>query len=385
MSAPYDCFEKIIGLADTSCPCFTTGAPSDASESASGLQLGATPGLNMDVINAAVSCYDGDLWSLLEAARTEGIKRTKMEVQQYIGQHTQYKRAPVRSQVGDTQNSRADYAMDKDYHGVSLTLAHHVGGYARIKRIGTFMKFTGTIDVDLYGLDDTAPEDTVTLNTTDGVLTWNTVDIELSMETEGSRNPQFWFLYEPETGQRYYNSRIHCGCAGKPKYGGSPWFESDLKQNGEAWMKWAMAGGVKGDTLSDRYKWTMQNETMGLVFDIEFGCNTSTVICNGNPDYENDMIQMSMAYAVQFAAASYLVNSVITSSKVNRETLTGGDAYGKLLGQYEAKFYEHAHGYIGATLTQPHDDGDPHSGVNRYSDCYTCKDKRKMKVSTKFR
>lgn len=388
MSAPYACFEKIIGLSRTDCECFNTGMPVDASESASGLFLDETPGLTLDVIKAAASCATGgDGWKLMQTAVAEGVKRYTSETLKYIRANTEWKRVPVRSQVGDTENSRKEVTANKTYHGMSLLLPHHVGGWARVKRIGTYFKQTGTINLGVYGRDSDTPIETFALATEANRLKWTDVDVLLSMEVEGSLNPKFWFLFDTgtSTGGNMLNSRIHCGCGGTRKYENQPWFESSVKANDKAWMKWAEAGGVSGTTLSEREDWSSYNETQGIVLDIEFGCTAQHSLCTGNPDYDNDPVQMGSAYAVRFAAAAYIVSQIIASTNVNRETLTGGDNFYQLRGGFEKRFYEYAHEFIGATLVQPHDEGDPHSGVNSYSDCFTCKDVRRMKVSTMLR
>jgi len=387
MSAPYSCFEKIIGLADTSCDCFDGDMPSDAAESASGLQLASLEGLNLDILKQAATCAtSSDVGDLLDRARDEGLRRFKEETLKYIRTNAKIKRPSVRGQIGDNANSRQAISMGSTYHGLHLRLAHHVGGTAKVKRIGTYMDFTGTIDVDLYGIDDSSPVQTVSCNTTQGSLVWTTVDIDLSMDVDGSQNPEYWFLWEPTGGNVARNSRIHCGCGGRRTWNETPWFESGVKANDEAWMRWAMAHGTKGDTLSDRDSWNHTNETQGIILDIEFGCEASKALCNGEPDYENDMLQMGAARAVRYAAGSWIIETIINSTAVTRETLTGdGQNYYRLKAVYEKAFEEWAFGYIGATLVQPPEDGDPASGVNTYADCFACKEKSGFRKGTIMR
>lgn len=384
MSAPYDCFEKIIGLADSSCDCFTDDLPADTAESASGLQLAGLEGMNLNVLKAAADCATGgDLGALLENARVEGIRRYKEETLKYIRANARVKRPSVRGQIGDTAQCRTAVSLNNTHHGLHLRLAHHVGGTATVKRIGTFMEFTGTVDVNLYGIDGTTATETVSCATTAGTLVWTTVDIDLSLEVNGSQNPEYWFLWEPTGGQQARNSRIHCGCGGRRTWNETPWFESGVKANDEAWMKWAMAHGTKGNTLADRDMWTHTNETQGLLLDIEFGCEAVRTLCDGYPDYTNDPLQMSSAYAVRYAAGSYIISTLLASTSVSRETLTGdGENYYRTKAIFEKGFYERAHDYIGATLVQPPDEGDPASGVNTYADCFACKEKSGFRKST---
>jgi len=305
MSAPYACFEKIIGLADTSCDCFTDEMPDDASESASGLQLAGLEGLNLNTLKAAADCASGgDLGTLLTDAREEGIRRYKEETLKFIRANAKVKRPALRGQIGDTAQCRTAVSLSNTYHGLHLRLAHHVGGTATVKRIGTFMEFTGTIDVDLYGIDGTTPTETVSCATTAGTLTWTTVDIDLSLEVDGSQNPEYWFLWEPTGGQQARNSRIHCGCGGRRSWNETPWFESGVKANDEGWMKWAIAHGTTGNTLSERADWTHKNETHGTTLDIGFGCELSRTLCSGTAEHDNDILRSGAAGPVRSAAAA---------------------------------------------------------------------------------
>lgn len=387
MSAPYACFEKIIGLADTSCDCFTDEMPDDASESASGLQLAGLEGLNLNTLKAAADCASGgDLGTLLTNAREEGVRRYKEETLKFIRANAKIKRPAIRGQIGDNHNSRTAVSTNNTYHGLHVRLAHHVGGTAKVKRIGVYMDFTGTIDVDLYGIDDTTPAETVSCTATQGTLVWTTVDIDLSMEVEGTQNPEYWFLWEPTGGQAALNSRIHCGCGGRRTWNESPWFESGVKANDEAWMKWAMAHGTRGDALNTRDTWAHTNETQGIILDIEFGCEALRSLCDGEPDYDNDVIQSGAARAVRYAAGSWIISTLLASTSVTRETLTGdGENYYRTKAIFEKGFNDWAIGYIGATLVQPPDDGDPASGVNTYSDCFACKEKSGFKRGTILR
>lgn len=384
MSTSIACFENVIGLSRTECECFTTDMPTDADVSNSGLYLAETPGLNLARIFSGSGCEDTG-WELMTKASVEGLKafnnRVLSEMRKDGG--VKWKRQPVRSQIGDTKGGTGTVTLPNTYHGVELMLADHVGGTATIKRIGAYVKFTGSIDVSVYSEDDDSPLYTYTISTTANKLVWTDIEpLELDMDSGGAQNNRYWFLYEPTGGQQALNSRIHCGCAGKPSWNSSrPWFESAIGMDGMAWSAWSMCMGTYGNTLSDRVNWTHNNATQGLLLDVDFKCDARTTLCVGEPDYEGDPMQTAYAWGVRFEAALYLVNTLAGTTRVNRDAIAGGDELQQLMASYMGKVKEFSE-YLAQMLTQEGDDQNPRSGINTYSDCFTCYDQTGIKVQT---
>ena len=153
-----------------------------------------------------------------------------------------------------------------------------------------------------------------------------------------------------------------------------------MPSKNQEWYKWAMANGTSGNLLSDRDKWTHSNSTQGLMLDIDFTCDARTSICRDDPDYEGDPVQAAFAWGVLFASALDIVQTITGSTRVVREAIAGGDEMERLRVSYMAKVKEYAD-YIGEVLTMPADNGRS-SGVNSYSDCFTCRDTTGIAVKT---
>ena len=68
MSLTPACFENIIGLSRTPCPC-VEDLNADAVVSESGLFLDELDGLSINMLNAGVDCGQGTLWEMLARAR----------------------------------------------------------------------------------------------------------------------------------------------------------------------------------------------------------------------------------------------------------------------------------------------------------------------------
>ena len=100
-----------------------------------------------------------------------------------------------------------------------------------------------------------------------------------------------------------------------------------------------------------------------------------TTICPDVPNYETDGIQRVMAHAVRFKAGANLITSILSSTAINRYTMTAGEqleanrkAY---LKEYEARVFE----YLCPTIALE-------ENINRYGDCMVCKDRWGMTRGT---
>lgn len=374
MSATPECFEDIIGLSRTDCECYGT-PPSGFDISGSGLFIDETPGLNLDRIFSAANCSD-DGWKILTRARDNAVKSFVNEVMMGIREGTQWRREPGRSTIGGEKGTDT-VKLNNPWHGIDLVLANHVGGTATIKRIGTAMKFTGDVLVSIYEADNDTPIYTRTVAAVNNVRTWTEIEpITLSMEGNTSDNPRYWFLFQPTTGQTALNYAIaSCGCSGKPKWSSNyGQLESAIVLDGQNWTAWAMANGTYGVDLSNRENWSHANETQGLMLDVEFKCDSKTTLCSGSPDYDQDPVQMSLAYGIRLSAALDVIAQVTGSTRVIRDNIAGGDELELLRAGYR-KDKADIIAYLVDVFTSP-------DGVNTYSDCFTCKSAQNLRAST---
>lgn len=382
MSASVACFDNVFGLSRTGCDCFTDGMPTDADVSNSGLFLDETPALNLTRIFSGSGCEDTG-WGILTKAREHGVQAFRDKVIALVRQDSKWKRTPTRSKIADDKATK-EVRLLKSYHGVELVFASHFGGTATIKAIGGAFKFTGSVDVSIYDDASDTPLDTFTITATQNSRVWTQIEpFEIDLTAYGSDNPRYWLLFEPTDGQKALNSKVaSCGCSGKPKWNiNAPYYESGVAIDGQAWTAWAMAAGTYGDDLAERDSWIHANETQGLMLDIEFKCDARTVVCSGEPDYQQDPLQQAFAWGSRYEAALYIVDYLTGSTRVNREALAGGEELEQLRVSYMAKVKESSE-WLAEQLTAEPDDENPRSGINTYSDCFACRDQHGMKVQT---
>lgn len=364
------CYANIIGLSRTDCPCLDDNIPSDASVSKSGLYLDESPWLNLASVQAATnSCQE--LWTILARAVENATRDLRTDLLASIRTNAVPKRQNTRGIIGEWDEATRLLNPDKDHIGMMIHTADMVGGSMTIERIGLKIDTTGNVDVKVY--DRETLLQTYTVSAVAGSMTWYTLPMPLvlTMEGEGSQNPKYYFLWEPN-GRKPYNTRIHCNCPGKflPRYDCQhPSFESATNRNGYNWSQWVMATGIKGDDLNAREDWSKYNETQGLAIDASFTCDMNTVLCGD--DY-TDPLMMEQARAIQDKAAFYALAFIRSSQNVNALTLLNGEMLNENAARYDASYRARIE-----KLTELFGDN-----INAFSDCLTCKDPWGFKIST---
>lgn len=372
MSLTGECFDKVFGLSRSTDDCYDT-YPAGYSESASGLYLDEAPGLNLKRIFSAFETT-ADMWDAMAKAREEGVRRFTNETIKHLQANAAWKRKPLSGTVGSIDNGSGTVTTPNTYHGMDLLLPNHKGGKAVLKRVGMYVKFTGTVTVSLYQEGTNTPITSFNVSTVNNQLTWtDIVNVELDMEQDGSGYKRYWFLWEP-AGREALNSRIHCGCGGTPTWNcENPWFMKSPEKR-QDWYLWAMANGTYGNDLSDRANWGHNNATQGMLLGFDFKCDARTTLCSGSPDYASDVFQSVFAYGAMFAGALHLVEQITSSTRVNRENIVAGDQMELNRVGYTKEMNERA-AWLGAELALP-------ENIDTYSDCFTCKDETGLNVST---
>jgi hypothetical protein len=189
------CFENIIGLSRTPCPCTADDIPADADVSASGLYLDETPHLNLQQVQSSMdSCHE--LWTMMDRARSTAVADMQSETIACIRAGAKVARKANTSIIGEWDESTRKITETTTYVGMMVKAAQIRGGTMTLKRIGLKVDTTGPIQVGVYSL-----EGLVQLYTVDAVadtLTWYTLPaaLELPMDPDGSLNQRYWLLWE---------------------------------------------------------------------------------------------------------------------------------------------------------------------------------------------
>lgn len=366
------CFQYIVGLATTDCECVTDDAPPDYNVSDSGLHVTGLEGFNIDVVKSADNCTNGDLWEIMDSERASAVEDLKAALLPCIKSKTKNKRSGFRGAIGEAQKMSKNSATTHTYHGLKVAFANIPGGYIKIKAIGAAFAFTGTITVNIY--DNTSDDiiETVVVDTESNKLKWTTLTTPLEISLDAPAGYDYLildFLYEPTGGQQYRDTKITCStCGGTRPYFNlaSPMFLGKHAPS-YAWTQFAIAAGTKGNTLSTRQSWSTQNETQGLLLDIELGCKAETTICNGSLNYDDNEIPVALAHAIRYRIGARLYSKALSGSNVNRFNTVSAEHITTMRDEWQKAFNQYIYDFLCTEITE-------HGNLNLNSDCLTCSD-----------
>lgn len=375
-----DCFSNIIGLSRSTCECFEEGRPEDYNLSDSDLFLDELEYLNLNLAEAAADCSSGSLWDVLLSARKEAVNHFQSDLMGCIRSKTKLQRKSYKGLIGNPYKKvNSDLAMNNTFHGVRWFAANVVGGFIRIKRIGTMFNQTSTITLKLYNSEDEDVQEFI-LDTEAYKLKWNDITpVELDLKATGF-NKEFAWLYTPAGGLKARNLVIDCNCGSgfHPSWNSEkPQFYSKVNKGDFGWADWILAEGTKGNNIDNWNQFTLTNETQGLVFDLEIGCRMNTVLCDEEFDFVENQFAKVMAHAVRFRAAAIVLAKGISSGNPSRYTLLDGDnvAYAK---SQCMKEYDRRITWLCDEMSKP-------ENINQTSDCLVCNDEYGLMKSGVFK
>ncbi len=142
-----ECYESIIGLTRSDCPCYT-GMPDSAQDSLSGLYIDELVG--MSFIQSMTNCDNGnDMFENMSKARDNAIASFQADTNALMLQNFKMRRNPFYGGIGRiVENNVA--LIDGNYLGVRMYCDNVKSGVLYIKSIGTIFKQTGAISLLIY-------------------------------------------------------------------------------------------------------------------------------------------------------------------------------------------------------------------------------------------
>lgn len=363
MSVINECLNKIIGLSETNCSCFTNDIPVDAATSRSGLFLDQLEGINLKLVDAVEDCEEGGLWDILAKSRDNAIKDFKSDLASAMLQRYKYKRQPFTGIIG-TQKFKNTLSIGENYAGVEFYLDEILGGTMEVRRIGLLFSQTVSFTIYVYGNADDQLLASYSVTSAANQLTWYDLPtpLQLAMSNNSGENPRYYFIYELADAAQPKDNQAGCGCSSSVyKYYWdcrSPRFPSYEK---DRWSEYLMQTGVQGNSIPDRDNWTTTNYMNGLMFDVAFKCAVKDLICTEVPDYANNELALVMAYAVRYKAGQLLIDKVLASGNISRFTMMDRE---RLMGKKNTyvKEYLQRIDYLAAQIN------------HRQNDCLICND-----------
>jgi hypothetical protein len=324
---PTNCLSHIIGLSQTTCECFDTDKPIDAVTSKSGLYIDEIEGLDLNLVDSATDCETGGVWDALEKARNNATIAFKTDLMaSLLGKYKQ-KRNPFIGNVGSPKFKNS-LTINSTYAGARIYCANLISGQMTINKIGLVFAQDGMFDIEIYNNIDAEPIITYTMASIANKVSWNTLPtpLKLEMNDDTNENPQYYILYTA-AGLNPKDVTGGCGCSSQIyKYYWNlerPKFQSFER---DRWSEYIMLTGTQGNDISDRENWQTSSFLNGIILDTEFVCKQSELICKQNMDYESNPLALVMAYTIRFKAAALLIDTILSSSTLNRITMMEREA-----------------------------------------------------------
>jgi len=323
------CLDNAIKLSRTTCECFD--APVGYNVGQSEIYLDELEGISLEGLSGTENCEKGDIWAMMERARTNAILQFKSDLLSCIGSNFRSRRTDYKGFIGET-NFNSTLNLTETSAGVALRPYEIVGGYFELKRIGLMFNATGPITIKVYSNEDLDNEiASYNMTTAANSLQFVTLTPSLKLPLFSTKvsNLEYFIVYELDGSLMPKNNKSDCGC-GK-------------STSAVTYKNWLTIHGIKGSTSGPLTNYQTSKELNGLVLDGVFTCDKTRLICSDEYplDFESDERAMDYAYAIRYKAGMMLVQQILDSANINRYTIMGREAlYGKR-NSYEKKYQEY--------------------------------------------
>jgi len=363
------CYDNIIGLARTDCPCIEDAPPTGYNTSESGLFITDVP--PFDALSGFEECGGGSIWDALERSRDEAISTFVADTNALLMRTFTSRRERFTGQIGEATGREA-YSTGNTYAGIRIACNPLRGGRIKITHIGTLFHGAGTLLLSITNSLNQVVS-TVTVDILNGwKLNALATPIVLPTYIDFDDKHEYFitYTYSPSNQPRINN--INCGCGGfVPWYNQDKPMWSNAHPGNRAWANWIQVGGWSGNTLTDfdQAPSTTNTQMNGLAIQVELGCDVGKVLCNGSLDYTSDPFALSMAYAIRHKSCEILASKLLASTELNRVNVINREILQGLKREWNAKYAENVQ-YI----TQ--------EAQLRQNDCLACRDESGMAVRT---
>ena len=373
------CFENIIGITPIDCDCIEGNRPDDYNVSQSGLFIDGL--LPMNYAEALASCRNSDVWDITKNAIAEAVIALKADLFSCVKLNTRLKKPYFKGTITDStlESIKTVSYGGKARAGMTMLLGNFRGAKMKINRIG--LKFNGTTTLDIT-ISDNLTGDIYTiqgLETQANMLRWNVLGtpIEIDFQNEFTFPKQLWLHYDTANGVLPCETKFSCNCGGsfRPSWNADiPQFMSAKIIDQYSWANYLMAAGTLGTDESDKNGWSLnQKQSYGIVLDVTLTCDMEASLCSEEMDFTTDPVYIAMAHALRYKACAIIIDKVLKSGKPDRYTTVAGAQLMNDKTLYESEYANRIVNFLCHEISEE---------IDRYSDCFKCKDAWDLKKRT---
>lgn len=322
-----NCFTNIIGITDTTDPCFDDIFSDDARKSDSGKymdQIEEFPSL--DVFKNVASSERKTLEGLLTKSRENGIQYFQEEVYRQLGIRYQSKSVSYIGNVGQDQYTGI-VNIAFPLGGCVLDMQGYKGAVVKVTAITPYFNFDGILAITVYrcinnGIRYINLEQIAQFNVNTSIASPAQQTIApLSLETTDETGTRYSYLFMYSTNQGLpRNNAASCGCGGK---------ETVMHQY---FYPYGIVG-VDSDNLllSNRY-----DKVNGLVMQVEARCTGGDFMCENY--YSDQYVREAMVWAILRKSVANAIVAMLNSDLINRYTMAKREQMGYVVNILNSKF-----------------------------------------------
>lgn len=316
-----DCLNTLIGLSQTDCACYDT--PPDTT-SDSGLYIDEARGFNLDLIKGN-DCKDGNIWEILEKARTSAIQALEMDLRKCLlmDKSDRYSNCSgqfISSKLKGTASTNDFVAVKIDPHGIE-------GLQLNITKLGLLVSTAGTVNWFVYSSEDfTTPIASGSQAVVPSGM--NLFDVDVCLDLGDKCEYYDYYIVIEKNGVATKSNQIWC----RPCNGGE-----------QCTSKFYGKCGISGNDINQIESWTNHgNYANGIIYVGDIVCDVD--LCDYLVSKKNPMY-MWIATALQLKAAEIAYYNVINSGDFSRFTTLNMDCLSGQLVDYKT-WYEENINYI---------------------------------------
>lgn len=370
------CLENVIGLADTTCQCWDDTKPVDfatLNASSSALYIAQNDTIPVNWAASGADCSTGSIWDMLLHSRTKAIRTFLSDYLAEI-QATKRQRFQPFDKIGDDYYKSAAIVKNTVV-GAYLEPYCIKGGKIVVSSVDlafwSGVTVSTPVTISVYSsLDLTTPLDSATATVTANKQYFKaTFATPLTIDLSNIRtdlNEKIYFVYTLPAGFVPANNQNEkgCGCNKGTQYRDNPY------------LGVTKVSGIQTDTVANlggsNYVTAYMN---GLVINAQWECDYYSWLCDlaQNPTTTTNgsrlLLGMALADALQAKAICILIDSILTSGRINYYTmiLDANVLYAKH--KYYNDIYQK--GIANLAFYIPTD----------VTDCLICRDDKKLKQS----
>lgn len=349
-----ECLNNVIGFTKKDCSCHTTDRPTDYATSASGLYLDQFA--NISALLTASDC-GSNMWAEMAENLELGKQTFLKDINLLLSKRYRLKRKQVEEVVLGTIKGKNPVDISGNYSITRMVCAPVKSGYMVLKKIGTIFENVGTKDIHIYNNVQGFIQ-TVSTSTLSNSHQQTSVDVTLPLFSKYVDVLEYYFIYEVDAANRPKDNELTCGCGGWTPFFNmdAPYFWEIGTPNNSPWSDYVMIGTGKIDSIVDALDVdgldgvTFSGTAMqGLTFELGFKCLIDEVICSDALDFTANIFAKGIAFAILYATAMNVAQTVLTSTDLDRENLLNLDQWIEDKNEWQEKYNEHVN-YIAENI-----------------------------------